>query len=147
MATIADLDVEKLKNHLITGGFFDPFTDIFGNPQPAPTRQMNEVDLTSTDENERVILIRNTGGVTNPNHRVLYKERNMLIIVFGKSSENDSVIAQGLAEDIERWLVANYGDGQCIFNIVSGGVTGPFITQDSRRAYEISVTVSFNINR
>lgn len=147
MATIANLDVEQLSEHLVLGGFLAPFTDIFGNPQPAPLVQKNEVDLTSVDNSARVILIRTTGGVTNSANRTLYKERSMMVVVFGKTGEKDSVIAQGLAEDMEEWLVDNYSDGQCLMNIVSSGVTGPMISGDSRRAYEISLSVSFNIKR
>lgn len=146
MITIADLDVEQLKNHLISGGFFDPFTDILGDSQPAPTRQMNELDTTNLG-NKRVIMIRNTGGISNSANRTLYKERSMLIGVVGLVGESDSVIAGGLAESIERWLVKNYTDGKCLMNVVSQGVSGPFLMGDGRRAYEVNIICSFNIDR
>lgn len=146
MITIADLDVEQLKNHLITGGFFDPFTDIFGNSQPAPTRQMNELDTTNLG-NKRVIMIRNTGGISNPRSRPFYKERMMMIGVVGLVGESDSVIAQGLAESIERYLVNSYKDTNKLFSVQSQGVSGPFLMDDGRRAYEVNIICSFNIDR
>ena len=145
--TIADLDVEKLKNHLVTGGFFSSFTDILGNSQPAPKRQMNELNTTGISANDRIIMLRNTGGISNSRNRTLYKERMMMIGVVGRVGETDSVIAQGLAESIERWMVKNYTDGQCLMNVVSQGVSGPFMMEDGRRAYEVNVICSFNIDK
>jgi len=147
MASIADLEVEQIKQHLIAGGFLAPFTDIFGDPQPAPVVQENEVDLTSVNNDDRVVMIRTTGGITNPANRTLYKERLMMVMVAGKVGEQDSVIANGLADDMEQYLMANPTDGECLFNIVSSGVTGPMGSEDNRRVYEINFVASFNINR
>jgi len=146
MATIADLDVEKLKQHLIGGGFFTPFTDIFGNSQPAPKRQINELDLTpSKSKAERIIMLRNVGGAGNANERQHYKVRNMIIVVVSLPNSSDDVIVQGLAEDIDKYLVDNFqNEDQCIFNINSSGVTGPFIMEDSHRAYEVNLQIYFN---
>ena len=149
MATIASLEVEQIKLHLIAGGFLTLFNDIFGNPQPAPTVQLNELDLKPAvvKNNERVVMIRTTGGITNSATRTLYKERSMMVLVVGKVGESDSVIADGLARDMEEYLMANPSDGECMFNIVSSGVTGPMGTEDNRRAYEINFVASFNIVR
>lgn len=141
MATIESLNVEQLRQHLISGGFLDSFTDIFGSNQPAPKTQMNELDLTTVRENDRVVMIRNTGGVTNSDN-YQYDVRNMLIIVVGIAGESDSIIANGLAIDMHKYLQQNF-TSDCIFNIVSRGVTGPFTMPDSRRAYEINLQVSF----
>lgn len=149
MATIANLEVEQIKLHLIAGGFLSPFTDIFGNPQPSPIIQLNELDLRPAvvKNNERVVMIRTTGGITNSATRTLYKEVPMMVLVVGKVGEPDSLTAKGLADDMEKYLVDNPGDGECMFNIVSSGVTGPMGTEDNRRAYEINFVASFNINR
>jgi hypothetical protein len=147
MTVIADLEEEQLKQHLISGGFLTAFTDIFGGSQPAPKIQMLEFDLTDIAASDRVVMIRNIGNVSNPATNTLFTQRNMLIAVVGNTSAQDSVIVKGLAMDMEQWLKDNVTDGECIYNITSSGVSGPFIFDDSRRAYEINVRVGFNIVR
>ena len=147
MATIEGLEVTQLSNHLKSGGFLAAFTDINGNSQPKPVIQFEEIDETKIAKNNRAVMIRNTGGITNPATRYQYKERLMTIVILGNQGKTDRLIIKGLADDMEEWLIANPMDGNCIFNIVSNGVNGPFIYDSSRRAYEISLAVSFNINR
>lgn len=147
MASIADLEVEQVKQHLIAGGFLGAFTDIYGDAQPALITQELEADFVSIANDDRIAMIRTVGGITNPANRTLYKERIMMVMVTGQVGEKDSVIVNGLANDMEEYLMANPSDGQCMFNIVSSGVTGPFINKDSRRSYEINFTASFNIVR
>ena len=147
MTVIADLEEEQLKQHLISGGFLTAFTDIFGNTQPAPITQMLEFDLTNVGANDRVAMIRNVGNVNNPATNTLFTQRNMLIAVVGNTSAADSLIVKGLAMDMETWLKANVTDNGCIYNITSSGVSGPFIFDDSRRAFEINILVGFNIVR
>lgn len=147
METIADLEVSQLEAHLISGGFLSTFTDIYGDNQPAPMTQLDEIDETKLANNSRVVMIRTTGGITNPATRYQYKERIMTIVILGNQGKQDRVIIKGLADSMEKWLIANPSDGQCIFNIVSSGVNGPFIYDSSRRAYEITLSVSFNIDR
>lgn len=147
MTTIADLEEDQLAEHLIAGGFLGAFTDIFGNAQPAPINQMLEFDLTDVSANDRVVMIRNTGGVSNPSTNTLFTQRNMIIAIVGNTSAADGLIAKGLAMDIEKYLKENVTDNKCIFNITSSGVNGPFIFDDSRRVHEVNVLVSFNIVR
>jgi len=144
MATIADLEVRQLELHLIAGGFLASFTDILGGSQPAPTFQAFELDLTDKPPTERVVMIRKTGNLSAPD-RTFFKSQPMMVLVVGEATQLDSVIANGLAIDMERYLVENATDGGCIANIVSSGVVGPFITPDGRRAFEINLVVSFNI--
>jgi len=144
MSTIADLEIRQLELHLIAGGFLASFTDILGGSQPAPIFQAFELDLTDILPTDRVVMIRKTGNLSAPD-RTFFKSQPMLALVVGKSSQVDSVIANGLAIDTEKYLVDNPTDGGCIANIVSSGVVGPFITADGRRAFEIGLTVSFNI--
>ena len=148
MSTTSNLEVVQLKNHLTAGGFFSAFDDIFGNNQPAPTSQLFELDLTNgnVDKNERVIMIKNSGNITSST-RTFFKERPMLVLVVGRAGKTDRVIANGLAEDVEDYMVKNFSDDACIANIVSSGVTGPFIAEDGRRAFEVNITVTFNIIR
>ena len=147
MASISDLEVEQVRQHLITGGFLAAFTDIPGNAQPAPVTQVNELDLAAINNDDRVVMSRTIGGITNPQTRTLFKEKSIIVLVVGQAIVNDSYIVNGLADDMEKWLMANPSDGQCMFNIVSSGVTGPSITEDSRRVYEVNFTASFNIDR
>ncbi len=153
MSTIANLEVKQLEDHILFGGFLSSFTDIFGNSQPAPKSQAFELNLTPDSNdvdpvkpNDRVVMIRNSGNVTSST-RASFKSRPMLVLVVGRVGESDRVIANGLADDIENYLVKHYSDGGCIANIESSGVTGPFVTGDSRRFFEINITVMFNINR
>jgi len=147
MSVITDLEENQLKEHLIAGGFLTAFTDIYGNSQPAPITQMLELDLTDIKKDDRAIMIRNVGNVNNPATNTLFTQRNMVIVLVGNTSAADSIIMKGLAVDMETWLKANVTDNECIFNITSNGVAGPFIFDDSRRAYEINLLVGFNIVR
>ena len=143
--TIDDLEEAQLEQHLIAGGFLGAFTDILGRSQPAPKLQIFELNTTDLAASERAIMIRTIGGVTSPVNRTLHKIRNMIIVVCGKTSEEDRIVVRGLAEDIEKYLVANPTDDGCIFNIVSSGVSGAFTLPDSRRICEVNLQVSFNI--
>jgi len=129
MATLADLEVKQMEEHLTNGGFFSAFTDILGNAQPAPKFQAFELNLipdtNSTEEitgSDRVIMIRESGSITSST-RIFFKLRPMLILVVGKVGQSDRAIAKGLAEDIDSYLVKNFNDGGCLANIESSGVT------------------------
>ena len=145
--SLQNLEVTQLENHLRSGGFLDGFTDVFNEQQPAPNLQINELRLDNLPANERALMIRTTGGITNPSTRHQIKQRSMAVYVVGMQGEGDSIIVNGYADEIERWLVANPQDGACLSNISSSGVSGPDITEDSRRVYEINMLVTFNINR
>lgn len=144
MSTIADLSVKQIEDHLIAGGFLATFTDIVGNPQPAPTFQPFELDLTDTPPTDRVVMIRETGTV-NAANRFLTKEQPMLVLVVGQANVNDLIIAKGLANDMEIYLNDNFSDGGCLYNVNTAGVVGPFIMPDGRRGFEINITAFFNI--
>ncbi len=144
MATIADLEVKQIESHLIAGGYLAAFTDILGNPQPAPIFQPFELNLTDQLSDSRIVMIRTTGSVTSAT-RVFFKSVPIVIIVVGQAVQNDSIIANGLAIDMEKYLVDSYGDGACLANIESSGVTGPFILPDGRRVFEINMQAMFNI--
>lgn len=143
--TIADLEEKQLEEHLIAGGFLVAFTDILGNAQPAPEFQVFELDTTVLKKNERAVMIRDVGGVSNASTSTMHKIRNMVVVVCGKTSEEDRIVVRGLAEDMNNYLIANIDDGGCIFDITSSGVSGPFTLADSRRIYEINLSVKFNI--
>ena len=143
MSTVANLEVKQLQDHIAASGLMGAFTDILGNAQPASKFQAYELNLTDTPPIDRVIMIRETGAINGAN-RYLHKERPMLVLVVSRANVNDSVIARGLASDIEQYLTTNFSSG-CIFNINTSGVTGPFPLPDGRRAYEINLTVMFNI--
>ena len=144
MATIADLSVKQLENHLIAGGFLAAFTDILGDAQPAPEYQAFELDMTDALPRERVVMIRDTGNVNGAN-RFLSKEQPMIVLVVGRANAKDMIIVKGLANDMEIYLNNNFSDGGCLYNVNTTGVTGPFILPDARRAFEINITAFFNI--
>jgi len=143
--TIDDLEEKQLENLLISGGFLAAFTDILGNSQPAPSTQIFELNTTDLDPNERAVMIRRTGGVSNPATRFNHKIVPMVVVVCGKANQEDRIVSYGLAQDMEKYLVKNYVDTGCLFDITSSGVNGPFTLADSRRLYEINIMVSFNI--
>ena len=105
------------------------------------------MDLTIVKPKDRVVMIREVGGVSNAATRTLFKQKNMTVSVVGKPGVSDLIIVKGLAQSMEEWLMANVHDGKCLSNITSSGVSGPFITEDSRRVFEINLLVTFNINR
>ena len=95
MATLANLEVKQMEEHIAAGGFFSPFTDIFGNPQPAPKFQGDELDLIPDSNNpdaitttDRVIMIKNSGNITSSTI-TFFKLRPMLILVVGQTDESD----------------------------------------------------------
>ena len=145
MATIANLEVEQVRQHLITGGFLGAFSDIFGSAQPAPQTQINELRLDSLGKNDRAVMIRNTGGTNNPTTSTFFNQRNMMIVVVGNIGETDSVIANGLAVDINSYLLSTPFDNGCLANISTSGVSGPFTLPEGRRAYEINFSAMFNV--
>tara|TARA_R110000764_G_scaffold29681_1_gene69371 strand:+ start:13940 stop:14377 length:438 start_codon:yes stop_codon:yes gene_type:complete len=145
MATIANLEVEQVRQHLIAGGFLAAFSDIFGNAQPAPQTQINELRLDNLSKYDRAIMIRNTGGTNNPTTSTFFNQRNMMIVVVGNIGETDSIIANGLAIDINEYLLNTPYDGECLANISTSGVSGPFTLPEGRRAYEINFNAMFNV--
>ena len=152
MATLDKLPVKQLYDHLVSGGFIDSgFTDIFGDSQPKLVFQADELNLVrdgdspdGIDANERVVMIRESGTV-NSSTRIHIKTINMLLVVVGKTGDSDRTIIKGYMTDIEDWLVANYSDGGCISNIEFSGAKGPDITDDGRRAFSLSLVVTFNL--
>jgi len=152
MAILADLEVKQMQEHIAAGGFLSSFTDIFGNAQPAPKFQAFELNLIPDDNDadavtpsDRIIMVRNSGNITSST-RQFFKLRPMLVLVVGKVGETDRTITNGFADDIEAYFVKTFQDSGCIANIESSGVTGPFITEDGRRAFEINITVMFNFD-
>ena len=147
MTTIDDLEEKQLENHLVAGGFLTAFTDILGRSQPKPTTQIFELNTTDLRPEERVVMIRTIGGASNAATSTLHKIRNMIVVVAGQANQEDRIVIKGLVEDMNKYLIANPTDGGCIFNISSSGTSGPFTLADSRRIYEINISVSFNIDQ
>lgn len=147
MATIQNLEVSQVEQHLLNGNMLGAFTDIYGDSQPAPTTQLNELRLSDAKKNERFVMIRTLGGNPTPTNSTFFNSRNMVIVIVSRTGEDDSIIANGLAEDIAKYILDNSRDNECLFNISSSGVTGPFIMPEGRRAYEINFSAMFNIVR
>ena len=89
-------------------------------------------------------MIRTTGNVTSST-RTFFKSVPMVIVVVGLAIQSDSIVTQGLAIDMEKYLVESYSDGGCLANIESSGVVGPFILPDGRRVFEVNIQAMFNI--
>ena len=143
--TIADMEESQLEQHLRDGGVLVASTDVLGRPQPAPTFQAFELDVTDTPPRERVVMVRTVGGISNTSTRTIHKQVNMVVAVVGQTSQEDRIVVNALANDMELYLMSNITDGKNIFNITSSGVSGSFILDDSRRVFEINILVSFNI--
>ena len=146
--TIEDFEDLRIKNHLEKSNLLKGFNDINGQRKSAPAIYVSEIDLTELQANQRGLLIRQTGGINNPATEIFYDEYNYQISVFSRVGINDSGIAKGYAKQIRQWLRANPSSlDNCIMDIQTTGVNGPTITADSRRVYDIGLTVKFNIDR
>jgi len=146
MAKIEDFEEYQLKQHLVSGGFYQPFTDIFGNDQPAPVSQVNLFNSADVRvEGKRFIFIKPVGPALNPTTQLYSNERNMLISVVGLPNISDDTIVKGYATDINNYLIKNPSDGKCIYNIIQSRLNGPFLDSDSRVIYEINLTVMFQV--
>lgn len=151
MATTNNLPTKQLYDHLVDGGFLTTgFTDIFGNSQPKPVVQIDELNLVrketnspgGVDSTDRVVFIKRTGAI-NAATRIYMESINMTLAVVGAVGEQDSMIAKGYMEDMQKYLNDNHHGG-CITNVSFSGYNGPFITEDSRRIYELNMVVSLS---
>ncbi|HBF46198.1 MAG TPA: hypothetical protein DDW91_06860 [Shewanella frigidimarina] len=146
MTTIANFEDIRLLEHIKTSGLLTSFTDCFGNAQGATDSVAGNIDLTNLDANKRAVLVRRNGGDSFGQPYQSITEYPMLIVVFSKVVDSDLAIANGLANDIYRWLITNYqSPSQCIMAISTRGVSTPLYTEDSRAVFEIPLTVKFSI--
>lgn len=146
--TIEDFEDKRIHNHLEASKLLGGFSDINGQRKSAPVVYLSEIDLTELQANQRGLLIRQTGGINNPATEIFYDEYNYQISVFGRVGIEDSGIAKGYAKQIRQWLRKNPSNiDNCIMDIQTAGVSGPTITADGRRVYDIGLTVKFNIDR
>ena len=145
--TIDDFEDLRVGNHLSTSGLLSGFTDINGNLKAEPVLYFSEIDLTALQANQRAVLIRQTGQITNPSTEIFYDEYNYIISIFSRVGPDDSGISKGYAKQIRQWLRANPKDSsQCIIDLYTSGVVGPYITDEGRRVYEVPITVKFSID-
>lgn len=146
MTTIANFEDVRLLEHIKTSGLLTSFADAFGNAQGATPSVSGSIDLTKLAENSRAVLVRRNGGESFGQPYQSFAEYPMLVVVFSKAEDSDLAIANGLANDIYRWLITNYqSSDECIMAISTRGVSPPFYTEDSRAVFEIPLTVKFNI--
>ena len=146
MTTIANFEDVRLLEHIKTSGFLTSFTDAFGNTQGATESDTGMIDLNELANNKRAVLVRRNGGDSFGRPYQGFTEYPMLVVVFSKVGDEDLAIANGLANDIYKWLVNNYqSSGECIMAISTRGVSNPLFTEDSRAVFEIPLTVKFNV--
>lgn len=146
MTTIANFEDVRLLEHIKTSGLLTSFTDAFGNAQGATESDSGSIDLPSLDPNKRAVLVRKNGNDAFGQPYLGFSEYPMLVVVFSKATRSDKAIANGLANDIRKWLITNYqSSDECIMSISTRGVSPPLYTEDSRAAFEITLTVKFNI--
>jgi len=145
--TINDFEDVRIGEHLKASGLLDGFTDINGQLKSAPALFYSEIDLTKLQANQRAVLIRQVGGITNGDDEIFYSQYTYNISVFGRKGLQDSGIVKGYAKQIRQWLLENYNsESQCIISISTRGVAGPFITDCDRRVYEISINARFDVD-
>lgn len=146
MTTIANFEDVRLLEHIKTSGLLTSFTDAFGNAQGATDSDTGMIDLNELANNKRAVLVRRNGGDSFGRPYQGFTEYPMLVVVFSKVGDEDSAIANGLANDIYRWLITNYqSSDECIMSISTRGVSPPLYTEDSRAVFEIALNVKFNI--
>lgn len=146
MTTIANFEDVRLLEHIKTSGLLTSFTDAFGNTQGATDSDTGMIDLNELANNKRAVLVRRNGGDTFGRPYQGFTEYPMLVVVFSKVGDEDLAIANGLANDIYKWLINNYqSSDECIMGISTRGVSNPLFTEDSRAVFEIPLTVKFNV--
>ena len=146
MTTLANFEDVRLLEHIKTSGLLTSFTDAFGNTQGATPSVSGSIDLTKLAPNSRAVLVRRNGGDAFGQPYQGFTEYPMLIAVFSKAEDNDLAIANGLANDIYKWLIDNYqSSDECIMAISTRGVSPPLYTEDSRAVFEIALNVKFNL--
>lgn len=146
MTTLANFEDIRLLEHIRTSGLLTSFTDAFGNAQGATPAVAGSIDLTKLSPDSRAVLVRRNGGDAFGQPYQGFTEHPMLVVVFSKAQDDDLAIANGFANDIYKWLIANYqSSDECIMAISTRGVSPPLYTEDSRAVFEIPLTVKFNI--
>ena len=141
---ITDFEDVRIGRHLAGSNLLANFTDINGQIKTSPSLFYSEIDLTKLQANQRGMLIRQSGGITNTSTESFYDEYNYTISIFSRAGLADSGITKGYAKQLRLWLKNNArNDSECIFDISTQGVSGPFITEDDRRVYEIGLLVRF----
>ncbi len=144
MASVSDFEEVRMYYHLKTSGLTAGFTDINSTSQPAPKVFVSEYDDTELGPNDRALLFRVTGQDQIADNANGHIQVPFSITVFSRNNKNDSGIARGYAEDINKWLKQNFtSTAQCIMSIQSFDVAGPFYGGESRREYTINLIVRF----
>lgn len=144
MASIDNFEEVRLYRHLETSGLTAGFTDVYGNAQLSPKIFISEYDDAELGANERALLFRVTGQDQLGDNANGHIQVPVTINVFSKNDKQDSGIARGYAEDINKWLKDNFfSDDECILSIQSFDVSGPFYGGESRREYTINLIVKF----
>lgn len=140
MTSPSDLTEIMIRDHLDSGGFLGPFTDILGGSQPAPLTQIGIFRDTDTESTSRIVLIRsdNAGGPSDD----IYRIENMIISFIGLGNYDDWLITKGRATQAHRWLLENF-KSDCIINFDDiSDVTGPYFTESDRPVAEMNFTLT-----
>lgn len=129
---------ESIYDLIINAGLQDDWLDRSGSTQVAPTPQLYEFNEDSLADDERCVLIKNTGGGVG---NYLVREPAMSIIVFSKNQRGDISVPRDYIERIKVYISTNY-DIDCIMAVnIIGDVSGPYRLQSNRRYFELNLNV------
>lgn len=129
---------ESIYDLIINAGLQDDWLDRGGSVQAAPTPQLYEFNEDSLADDERCVLIKNTGGGVG---NYLVREPAMSIIVFSKNQRGDISVPRDYIERIKVYISTNY-DIDCIMAVnIIGDVSGPYRLQSNRRYFELNLNV------
>lgn len=132
----------ELYNILNNAGAIGPFTDFYGNAQPAPKSQIgnfDESDVTRLAESDRCLLFRQSGDLDGDYH---VQRPIITITVFGRAGQygkSDAIIVSDLADKLYTTLLGGGKIAKIVgINVVSYS-ENTYFTDSGRPWCEISV--------
>ena len=129
---------ESIYDLLDEAGLLTEFIDRNDVTQPAPVVQLFEFDEESLNDDQRCVVIKNSGnGVGN----FLVREPAMSIIVLSKAVRGDISYPRDYIERIKDYISTNFTI-DCIMSVnIIGDVAGPYRLQSNRRYFELNLNV------
>lgn len=129
---------ESLYDLLDGGGLLTEFIDRNGVTQPAPVVQLFEFDEESLNDDQRCVVIKNSGSGVGS---YLLRTPAMSIIVLSKAARGDISYPRDYIERIKDYISTNYSVDCIISANIIGDVSGPYRLQSGRRYFELNLNV------
>lgn len=138
---MADLRIpeQAIYRYLLAANLLGSWTDFNDSTQPAFVTQLYEFDETVTNNYERILLIRNSGAGGGD-----WEVKSPIVTLSAFSrvgTVGDGFFARNFMELVKRQIdESSYSEFLHGINTV-GDVSGPYITESGRRAYELTLTL------